>query len=1059
LGLHTLKEDSNKPSPNQKETIRMKLKLKSNRVNVLLHQIAANSMLVAVLGLFILLVLVQTGHAWTGDVPLAVDINPDPDIFETTLTAEKTDNVDLGGGNSAEFMYTFNGSSPGPEINVKVGDRVIVHLHNNIPDELLTVHWHGIELNNTSDGTPVTQNPISTGETYEYNFIVTRPGVFWYHPHMTATDQVFRGLYGPFIVTDAAEEKLENLGVLPARVKTLVLGDTTLCKQVRLTQSIDSYEPIIDECLAHPGHPNLIPKIQPSSTGENDEFGNTVKEGQIILSNGRSVQSGDELEVPVGEGLRLKIINATNTRYFRLATSNGDPLYRVGGEGGLLDNVRLEGGMLGPVATGYTSGEILLAPADRTDVVIVPSGSAGDLITISTTVYYRGRPTDSAQKLGPVVNIRLVAGAGTYSIGVDDALLTNSSCVNAGQCIPVEDLGLIPASAINNLIDPTNLPGAPPGMDDPVISFDQGARINDVSGFFERLYPGGFTAIPHIGSTRYAYIGDTLELSVTNTTGADHPFHLHGFSHQPISLSDGTNTYNFPYNEFIDNFNVKHGYTYKFRVRLDDRPEFGAFSGETGGAAGRWLFHCHIFFHGALGMMSELVAVPRTPLDVFMVADQTGSFLDDLAAFKDQAAGIVNTLSNLYPDLQMGLATFQDFPIDPFGLPTDLPYTRELQLSDDFPTLLTTINGLSISDGSGGIDSPESQLYALRQAAIGPPSDFADFRGTNLSGEAVAKIFILWTDAPFHVPGDGGGTYPGPSFDDTVAAIASLDPPIVVGLTPLPPGNPDRADLEAMALATGGVAPHGGIDCDGDSIIDVEEGEPLVCSTSADGSSIGETFVRVVRAGIEASTCGGLTPTLVGTEASETIIGTAGPDVINALGGDDTVFGLGGDDVICGGNGRDTLYGGKPGMTTGAGNDILIGGADNDTLVGGDGDDTLVGRDGDDKLLGRGGNDTLKGGTGNDTLVGDEGDDTLIGEEGDDTLTGGDGNDTMNGNDGDDTMNGGYGDDTMNGGDGNDTINGSYGDDTMDGGAGVDTCVGSKGFDTAVKCETKASIP
>ena len=66
--------------------------------------------------------------------------------------------------------------------------------------------------------------------------------------------------------------------------------------------------------------------------------------------------------------------------------------------------------------------------------------------------------------------------------------------------------------------------------------------INRFTG--EHDFSGDYTAAPRpsfpgpSGSARYAKLGDTLELTVTNTTGAHHPFHLHGFSMQPISLTD-----------------------------------------------------------------------------------------------------------------------------------------------------------------------------------------------------------------------------------------------------------------------------------------------------------------------------------------------------------------------------------------------------------------------------------------------------------------------------------------------------------------------------------------
>ena len=43
-----------------------------------------------------------------------------------------------------------------------------------------------------------------------------------------------------------------------------------------------------------------------------------------------------------------------------------------------------------------------------------------------------------------------------------------------------------------------------------------------------------------------------------------------------------------------------------YRVLLEDRPF--SFISPTGGAVGRWAMHCHIFFHAALGMITELVA-------------------------------------------------------------------------------------------------------------------------------------------------------------------------------------------------------------------------------------------------------------------------------------------------------------------------------------------------------------------------------------------------------------------------------------------------------------------
>ena len=84
---------------------------------------------------------VSDGSAYT--VPLVVDTNPDPDIVETTIVAQPA-GVDIGNGVDVSVL-TFNGTIPGPEFRLKVGDTVIVHFENNIA-HATGIHWHGIEL-------------------------------------------------------------------------------------------------------------------------------------------------------------------------------------------------------------------------------------------------------------------------------------------------------------------------------------------------------------------------------------------------------------------------------------------------------------------------------------------------------------------------------------------------------------------------------------------------------------------------------------------------------------------------------------------------------------------------------------------------------------------------------------------------------------------------------------------------------------------------------------------------------------------------------------------------
>lgn len=371
------------------------------------RRIATLSGIATIAALAVTAGLPQAARAYTGDIAPAVDVNPDPNIFETTLTADEA-TIDIGTGTMAS-MHAFNGQVPGPEFHVKVGDRVIVHLINNLDTDGIVLHWHGLEINNLSDGTTVTQNSVAPGGgTYTYDFIVPRPGIFWYHPHLKPTDPVWRGLYGPFIVTDAADDTLTELGVLPSLAKTVVLSDVTLCGQV----GGGDPQLIQDACTGHPA--GFVPKVQPSFDCS-VTTGCLVREGKNVLSNGRVVQPSDSITVPQGSGLRLRFINTAIIRFFRLVPPPGHMLFRVGGEGGLLDNVRLEGnGAIGALDPGYALGEILLAPADRADVVIVPTGGPGTQHLIHGDLntpeddgypYDRGAGLDPNLPVGPVVRI------------------------------------------------------------------------------------------------------------------------------------------------------------------------------------------------------------------------------------------------------------------------------------------------------------------------------------------------------------------------------------------------------------------------------------------------------------------------------------------------------------------------------------------------------------------------------------------------------------------------------------------------------------------------------
>ena len=98
------------------------------------------------------------------------------------------------------IMYGFNGQYPGPLIEVNRKTTVTVLFHNRL-DQPSTVHWHGIRLDNRSDGVPeMTQEAVQPGQNFVYTLTFPDAGIYWYHPHVREDAQQDLGLYGNLLV-------------------------------------------------------------------------------------------------------------------------------------------------------------------------------------------------------------------------------------------------------------------------------------------------------------------------------------------------------------------------------------------------------------------------------------------------------------------------------------------------------------------------------------------------------------------------------------------------------------------------------------------------------------------------------------------------------------------------------------------------------------------------------------------------------------------------------------------------------------------------------------------
>lgn len=131
----------------------------------------------------------------TPDVP-NLPFRIDGNIKEFHLIAEPV-KQELVPGRVVD-LWGYNGSAPGPTIQVTKGDRVRIVVDNHLP-EATSMHWHGLEIPNDMDGAPgSSQDAIAPGGRFVYEFTLNQEGTYFYHSHMAMQEMM--GMIGGFIM-------------------------------------------------------------------------------------------------------------------------------------------------------------------------------------------------------------------------------------------------------------------------------------------------------------------------------------------------------------------------------------------------------------------------------------------------------------------------------------------------------------------------------------------------------------------------------------------------------------------------------------------------------------------------------------------------------------------------------------------------------------------------------------------------------------------------------------------------------------------------------------------
>ena len=162
-------------------------------------------------------------------------------------------------------IWGFNGTAPGPTIQVVQGDRVRIVFDNHLP-EPTSIHWHGFEIPHNMDGGPgISQDPVKPGGRFTYEFSLHQEGTYFYHSHMAMQEMM--GMLGAFIMHPKVP-----------------------------------YEPRVDK--------DFVIMLQEYAVLPNNTVPNTMNmEFNWLVFNGKAAPATAPLIVRLGDRVRVRLIN------------------------------------------------------------------------------------------------------------------------------------------------------------------------------------------------------------------------------------------------------------------------------------------------------------------------------------------------------------------------------------------------------------------------------------------------------------------------------------------------------------------------------------------------------------------------------------------------------------------------------------------------------------------------------------------------------------------------------------------------------------------------------
>lgn len=444
---------------------------------------------------------------------------------------------------------TINGGIPGPTLRFREGDFARIRVHNQLPDEETSTHWHGLLLPNEMDGVPhVTTPPIEPGKTHTFEFELRHSGTYWYHSHTHLQEQ--SGVYGSIVVTPRQGEPIRadreqvllfsdwtNLN--PHEVQRMLMrGSDYFGLMRRNSQSIwgAAQKGMLKDYFSREWS-RMMP-MDVSDVGYH-----------AFLINGQ--RSTAILGSP-GERVRLRLINASAATYFYLHSSAG-PLTLVAADGPPVEPVDVQ--------------RLFMAIAETYDVII----------TIPATGQYELRATTQDGS----GHVSAFFGKGTPH-PASDPPRPNLYQMDEMLNLALEEQEDDPWASLN-----LPRPGSPYRLLKALHDTRLPAKLprrkitlhltGDMNRYIWSFDGKTIAQEPYIKIKK----GEVIELELINDTMMHHPIHLHGHFFR-LLMGQGARS---PLKHTVD---VPPMTTRKVEFEANEDRD--------------WMFHCHILYHMMSGM-------------------------------------------------------------------------------------------------------------------------------------------------------------------------------------------------------------------------------------------------------------------------------------------------------------------------------------------------------------------------------------------------------------------------------------------------------------------------